>query len=113
LEINFRHTPPKRAIRSPPKPLKENVVSVKVVVPKPSDEDLSRNCICTCGSQEDTAGNTDSEDDDDDISCRELLNIILKYDRGIRKKGSYVILNLVRRFRGNTLLDEEGVKKVS
>lgn len=118
LGIDFKYKPPRKP-KYVPKPHKEKIVSIKVVVPTPSDENLSRNCTCTCESSgeirkrnDDIRGNYEGQDEDeDDISLKELLDIVQKYDKGTHKNASSnVICNLVRRFQGNTVLNEEEVK---
>ncbi|XP_031575224.1 uncharacterized protein LOC116308861 [Actinia tenebrosa] len=120
LRIDFKYKPPRKATKSLPKPHKEKIVSIKVLVPKPSDENLSRNCTCTCESPEEIGKRNDirrsyeeQEEEDDDISFKELLDILFKYDKETHKNGSSnVICNLVKRFQGNSLLNEDEVKRV-
>ncbi|EDO32167.1 predicted protein [Nematostella vectensis] len=114
----FKYTSPRRP-KSPPRSIKEKIVTVKVVVAKKDDKTPKRNCICSCqdnasfkSSRKQLAAETSEDDEDDiEISYEELLGVIESYDRGVQKEATSAITRLVRRLSGGKILTESDAVK--
>ena len=94
-------------------PIKEKVVTVKVVLPKKKPEVLERNYLCTCERERSVSGPPkDDYGDVEEIEFNELMKVFLKCFEGPRKETSRTLRNVVKGFQGSRILSSDEAVQV-
>ena len=107
------HSSAKQQSLSHVKPLKEKVVTVKVVLPKKKPEVLERNYLCTCERERRVSGALkDDSGDVEEIEFNELMKVFLKCFEGPRKESSKTLRNVAKGFQGSRILSSDEAVQV-
>lgn len=104
----------KRQTLSSVKPPKENIVTIKVVLPKREVEVPERNYLCKCEEEQNghEKASRDQEGDVEEIGFHELMIIFFKYCKGPKKESSKAFRNIVKGFQGSEILTDDEMVQV-
>ena len=104
----------KRQTLSSVKPPKENIVTIKVVLPKREVEVPERNYLCKCEEEQNghEKASRDQEGDLEEIGFHELMIIFFKYCKGPKKESPKAFRNIVKGFQGSKILTDDEMVQV-
>ena len=104
----------KRQTLSSVKPPKENIVTIKVVLPKREVEVPERNYLCKCEEEQNghEKASRDQEGDVEEIGFHELMIIFFKYCKGPKKESPKAFRNIVKGFQGSKILTDDEMVQV-
>lgn len=104
----------KRQTLSSVKLPKENIVTIKVVLPKREVEVPERNYLCKCEEEQNghEKASRDQEGDLEEIGFHELMIIFFKYCKGPKKESPKAFRNIVKGFQGSKILTDDEMVQV-
>lgn len=117
-------SPRKQELFLSPRPPKQKVVTIKVVLPKQKPRTAERNCLCSCEvnprrSPRQTRGGISTQQDVDEkispvenLEFEALLEVLRNYNKGVRKEAAIAIRKLAKEFQASKILSDKEVKEV-